>query len=118
MQAYVKAHGAKQLRKLRSRSPSCRPKIISPISDSHLLFGVSEHQYLLSFFSPLPRSPCPSLAYTSINDPLSPPLLSQHANVEQKECIQVRALGVWSYSAEISHWRKVNMVGVMRLALD
>lgn len=35
--------------------------------------------------------------------------------LQQKECIQVRASGVWGYSAEISHWRKVNMVGVMRL---
>ena len=54
----------------------------------------------------------------SIKVPLNPLLCSHNVNAEQKECVQVRSSEVWGYSAEISHWRKVNMVGVMRLEPD
>lgn len=54
----------------------------------------------------------------SLKVPLNTLLRSHNVNVEQKECIQVRASGVWGYSEEISHWRKVNMVGLMRLEPD
>lgn len=61
---------------------------------------------------------CLSVSFVSIKVPLNPLPRSRNVNVEQKECIQVHASGVWGYSAEISHWRKVNMVGVMRLEPD
>lgn len=60
------------------------------------------------------HSPCLSISSMSIKVPLC----SHNVNVEQNECIQVRTSGVWGYSVEISHWRKVNMVGVMWLEPD
>lgn len=54
----------------------------------------------------------------SIKVPLNPLFCSHNVNVEHKECIQIRSSEVWGYSAKISHWRKVNMVRVMRLEPD
>lgn len=99
-------------------SLSCCAQIICPISHSHTQFGFSEYRYCLSPFNSLAHSACLSISFMSIKVPLNPLLRSHNVNVEQKDCIQVRASGVWGYSAEISHWRKVNMVVVMRLEPD
>lgn len=62
---------------------------------------------------------CLSVSLVSIKVPLNPPFLRSHnVNAEQRESVQDPASRVWGYSEEISHWRKVNMVGVMRLEPD
>lgn len=78
------------------------------------LYG-RECQYRLSPFKPV-RWAGLSASFTPIKVPLKEPFLSSH-------CVSVKAEGehprprpeVWGYRPEISHWRKVNMVGVMRL---
>lgn len=88
------------------------------ITYTQSLRGPLKHQYSLSPFNSPGHSACLSISFMSIKVPLNPLLRSHNVNAEQKECIQVRSSEVWGYSAEISHWRKVNMVGVMRLEPD
>lgn len=114
--ACTKVEGQRKLG--REEVLSCHSPTMPPISHSRSLFGISEYQYHLSPFNSPAHSACLSISFMSIKVPLNPLLFSRNVNVEQKECIQVRASGVWGYSAEISHWRKVNMVGVMRLEPD
>lgn len=86
--------------------------------NSHLLLGLLAHQYCRSPFNFPAHWACLSISFMSIKVSLSPHLRPHNVNGEQKECIQVRFSEVWGYSAEISHWRKVNMAGVMRLEPD
>lgn len=85
---------------------------------THSLFCLGEYQYSLSPFNSPAHSVRLSISFMSIKVPLNPLSCSHNVNAAQKECIQVRSSEVWGYSAEISHWRKVNMVGVMQLELD
>lgn len=73
----------------------------------------------------------PSLAFQAGSLGLSICFLHAYQSPAQKpflfsHCVSVKAEGerprprpeVWGYRPEISHWRKVNMAGVMRLELN
>lgn len=86
------------------------------ISSNFLVFFYSlECQYHLSIFNSLVHSACLSTSFTPIKVPLEPLLFSHGVSVEAEGEHPGPRPGVWGYSAEISHWQKVNMVGVMRL---
>lgn len=61
------------------------------------------------------HSACPSTSFKSIKVTLNPLLLSHDVSVTAERVHSRPCLEVWSYSAEISHWRKVNMLRVMQL---
>lgn len=84
------------------------------------IFSLLIHCLILQYINiaSIAYSACLSVSFMSIKVPLNPLFCSHNVNVEHKECIQIRSSEVWGYSAKISHWRKVNMVRVMRLEPD